>query len=47
MHIGPFYPNRGVRLTQPMGKQGPVQEIILLHFTEKLHDCRLSYEMCV
>ena len=47
MHIGPFYPNGGVRLTQPMGKKDQWRKIILLHFTEKLHDCRLSYEMCV
>ena len=35
----------GVCLTQPMGKNGPRwRKILLLHFTEKLHDSCLSYE---
>ena len=35
MHIGPFYPNGGVCLTQPMGKNGPVEENSFIAFYRK------------
>ena len=37
---GPSYPTHG-------GKTNQLRKIFLLHFTEKLHDSRLFYEVCV